>query len=624
MVIGAYFIQARRALGGQGRRTTEISLQQLASLLDIQATLSAAEVKTLYESNSDTNAFTDADHTKLDGIESGATADQSNAEIQTAYNAQVAQVSQAEAEAGTVTDDRRWTPERVKQAIDALGGGGSSTPIVERDWETIERQEITTGVATVEFSGFDETLYDEFELVGSEVTQASDGVPIIFRTSTDGGSTFDNGATDYAWALERQAETAGGGSTGDAGSAGDLAIRIMDSGGNAAGEFINFVMRMGPMDGSEIKSVHWRGTGRISDGNEWNFNGAGSRLSTTAVDAFQLLAGAGNIDGGVFTLRGRRKNPLTNAVIMKNKVLHVRDEKADGNSGGASVAATDNVRDLNTVLTNEIPGASVSANQVTLQAGTYHIWGRCPGFQVNGMRAIWYNVTDAANEIIGGNMNSPSTDTVNAWAWVSGRFTITAQKVFELRMHTITAKATNGLGTTVGDSTNEVFSEVWIERVDQEDAEIVTGTLHLQNQQTAGTDGGGYTSGSWATVTLNTEVTDTIGVTVASSEIPLAAGTYEIEGYIPFYRSNRFQSRLYNVTDAAAIFSGSSGYSANTAGENAQAVSVLKGRFTLAATKTIRVESRVQTTIATNGAGVAGNFGSPEVYADVTIRRLST
>ena len=33
----------------------------------------AAEIKTAYESNADTNAFTDADHTKLDGIESGAT-----------------------------------------------------------------------------------------------------------------------------------------------------------------------------------------------------------------------------------------------------------------------------------------------------------------------------------------------------------------------------------------------------------------------------------------------------------------------------------------------------------------------------------------------------------------------
>ena len=46
---------------------------------------SAAEIKTAYESNADTNAFTDADHTKLDGIEASATADQTGAEIKTAY-----------------------------------------------------------------------------------------------------------------------------------------------------------------------------------------------------------------------------------------------------------------------------------------------------------------------------------------------------------------------------------------------------------------------------------------------------------------------------------------------------------------------------------------------------------
>ena len=55
-------------------------------------------------------------------VEDGATADQTDAEIETAYNNQVAIVPQAEAEAGTATTRRGWTAERVKQAIEALGG----------------------------------------------------------------------------------------------------------------------------------------------------------------------------------------------------------------------------------------------------------------------------------------------------------------------------------------------------------------------------------------------------------------------------------------------------------------------------------------------------------------------
>jgi len=44
-----------------------------------------AEIKAAYESNADTNAYTDSEKSKLAGIESGATADQTGAEIKTAY-----------------------------------------------------------------------------------------------------------------------------------------------------------------------------------------------------------------------------------------------------------------------------------------------------------------------------------------------------------------------------------------------------------------------------------------------------------------------------------------------------------------------------------------------------------
>jgi hypothetical protein len=49
-----------------------------------------------------------------------------DAQIETAYNNQVPEVTQSEAEAGTVTTVKRWTPQRVKQAIDALASGGNT------------------------------------------------------------------------------------------------------------------------------------------------------------------------------------------------------------------------------------------------------------------------------------------------------------------------------------------------------------------------------------------------------------------------------------------------------------------------------------------------------------------
>lgn len=57
------------------------------SLTRLQMRSSATEVKADYETNANTNAFTDAEQTKLAGIEAGATADQTNGEIKTAYEA---------------------------------------------------------------------------------------------------------------------------------------------------------------------------------------------------------------------------------------------------------------------------------------------------------------------------------------------------------------------------------------------------------------------------------------------------------------------------------------------------------------------------------------------------------
>jgi len=47
----------------------------------------ASEIKTAYEANTDTNAFTDAEKAKLGGIEAGATGDQTGSEIKVAYEA---------------------------------------------------------------------------------------------------------------------------------------------------------------------------------------------------------------------------------------------------------------------------------------------------------------------------------------------------------------------------------------------------------------------------------------------------------------------------------------------------------------------------------------------------------
>ena len=65
-------------------------------------------------------SFNAPSSTKLNGIEDNSTADQTDFEIETAYNNQVPLMTKEEAESGTSTAVLRVTAERIKQAINAL------------------------------------------------------------------------------------------------------------------------------------------------------------------------------------------------------------------------------------------------------------------------------------------------------------------------------------------------------------------------------------------------------------------------------------------------------------------------------------------------------------------------
>jgi len=79
------------SVGDGGLTQVNFTTADNTKLDDIEASATAdqtnAEIKTAYEANSDTNEFSDAEQTKLSGIATSATADQTNAEIKTAYEA---------------------------------------------------------------------------------------------------------------------------------------------------------------------------------------------------------------------------------------------------------------------------------------------------------------------------------------------------------------------------------------------------------------------------------------------------------------------------------------------------------------------------------------------------------
>ena len=148
------------------------------------------------------------------------------------------------------------------------------------------------------------------------------------------------------------------------------------------------------------------------------------------------------------------------------KLLHVRDEKSATTNGGDASAGTDNIRVLNTVVTNEITGASLASNQITLPAGTYYCDATAPVFSVNMHRAFLYNVTDSSVTLLGIPQYATSFSALGGNnSVVMGRFTISGEKVFEIRHRTESAKATNGLGNDMNDGRLSIYTTVVIRKV---------------------------------------------------------------------------------------------------------------------------------------------------------------
>ncbi|MAN64602.1 MAG: hypothetical protein CMI60_21945 [Parvibaculum sp.] len=90
---------------------------------------------------------------------------------------------------GDVSDSGNTKRDTVQGILDLAGGGA---------WTFISATTLSND-ATYSFTSFDASSYDAYVFMLINVIPVTDGVYLDMLTSTDGGSNFDTGATDYNW-----------------------------------------------------------------------------------------------------------------------------------------------------------------------------------------------------------------------------------------------------------------------------------------------------------------------------------------------------------------------------------------------------------------------------------------
>lgn len=151
------------------------------------------------------------------------------------------------------------------------------------------------------------------------------------------------------------------------------------------------------------------------------------------------------------------------------QLFHVQDEKAQNANGGGFTSGAFRTRDLGDLAgpgnpkTNEISGASLASNQITLPAGTFWIDASAPANFVDEHQCRIRDITNSADLLIGtSEFSRASTLQLPTRSFVSGRITLISSTVIELQHQCSVTRATDGFGKA-SNFTTEVYSilKIW-------------------------------------------------------------------------------------------------------------------------------------------------------------------
>jgi len=189
-----------------------------------------------------------------------------------------------------------WDDGAGKWIASPPAGGGGSGALV------LLEQHTASASATLDFTAFVSSDYDEYLIELVNVIPATNGVALYMRMSTDGGSTYDSGA-NYSWEVDVWTASA----EARTGATGDSKLQLTytthvsnDSHWGVCGKIRLF----SPGSTALYKQIEGNYHFYANDPVRASSSCGGAYESTTAVDALRFLFNSGNIASGTIRVYG--------------------------------------------------------------------------------------------------------------------------------------------------------------------------------------------------------------------------------------------------------------------------------------------------------------------------------
>lgn len=137
------------------------------------------------------------------------------------------------------------------------------------------------------------------------------------------------------------------------------------------------------------------------------------------------------------------------------------DQKVDTTDGGTFTSGSWRTRTLNTEQSDNGNFASIAANQINLQSGTYRIVASAPAQQVGFHQIRFRDVTNGATVAYGTSECAPNGTIIVTRSFILAEFTVVDDDtLFELQHQCLTTHSGSGLGLAVSMGGVEIYSQV--------------------------------------------------------------------------------------------------------------------------------------------------------------------